>query len=97
MRRVASTISYLALLTVSSATCGCGQKSPTKVTHGEHWRPDEVLHISSKSVSIAGTERVSALINGTHPGPALRFKEGETKWIRVYNDMDHANTTIVRR
>lgn len=32
--------------------------------------------------------------SGTSPGPLLRFTEGEHYWVRVYNDMEHENTTI---
>ena len=32
---------------------------------------------------------------GTSPGPELRFQEGQTKWVRVYNDMDDQNLTMV--
>jgi hypothetical protein len=37
-----------------------------------------------------------ALINGTSPGPEIRLVEGQVFWIRVYNDMDGKNLTMVR-
>jgi hypothetical protein len=40
-------------------------------------------------------ERYSVLVNGSSPGPELRLQEDNVSWIRVYNDMEHANVTMV--
>ena len=62
--------------------------------HGSSFIPDHVLRITYETVSIACQTRPSVLVNGTTPGPALRLQPGKTSWIRVYNDMDHYNTTM---
>jgi L-ascorbate oxidase len=62
--------------------------------HDSSFVPDEVLRISEENVFIGCESRVSVLVNGTSPGPALRLQPGKTTWIRVYNDMDHWNTTM---
>lgn len=65
--------------------------------HDETFQPDFILRITEEDVPFAceGT-RKSVLVNGTSPGPELRLKPNSTTWVRVYNDMDHLNTTIVR-
>lgn len=40
-------------------------------------------------------QRESVIFNGTMPGPPLYLKEGETTWVRVYNDMSDLNFTVV--
>ncbi|KAI4611795.1 hypothetical protein J4E83_008046 [Alternaria metachromatica] len=37
---------------------------------------------------------MSALVNGTSPGPELRLPAGKTSWVRVCNDMEEYNTTM---
>ena len=64
-------------------------------THDSSFIPDAVLRVSAQNISIGGIQRYSTLINGSVPGPALRIPEGETVWIRVYNDMTDQNTTMV--
>ncbi|KAI1398656.1 putative multicopper oxidase [Hypoxylon fuscum] len=39
-------------------------------------------------------QRESVIFNGTMPGPPLYLKEGETTWVRVYNDMSDLNFTV---
>lgn len=65
--------------------------------HGQSFHPDYVLRITEETVPIACQLRKSVLVNGTSPGPEIRLKPGSTTWIRVYNDMDALNTTMVRR
>jgi L-ascorbate oxidase len=62
--------------------------------HDASFVPDEILRITEENVTIACESRLSVLVNGTSPGPALRLKPGKTTWIRVYNDMEHWNTTM---
>lgn len=63
--------------------------------HGGDWQPDHILRITAKNISIACEERYSAVINGTSPGPELRLPAGQVSWIRVYNDMEDKNLTMV--
>jgi L-ascorbate oxidase len=35
------------------------------------------------------------LVNGTSPGPEIRLAEGNVYWIRVFNDMEQNNVTMV--
>ena len=58
------------------------------------WQPDHILRISNGTLAADCTPRMSTLINGTSPGPAIRVKEGDHVWIRVYNDMVDSNTTL---
>lgn len=62
--------------------------------HDSSFVPDEILRITEQNITIGCESRLSVLINGTSPGPELRLKAGKTSWIRVYNDMDHWNTTV---
>lgn len=62
--------------------------------HDASFVPDEVLRITEEVIDIGCESRLTVLVNGTSPGPTLRLKAGKTTWIRVYNDMDHWNTTM---
>ncbi|KAI8456729.1 L-ascorbate oxidase [Phakopsora pachyrhizi] len=53
-----------------------------------------VLVISEKNIAADCTIRPSTVINGTLPGPLLRFKEGQKIRITVINLLQHENTTI---
>lgn len=66
------------------------------VQHDESWVPDYVLRGTAENITIACESRHSAIINGSMPAPPLHLKEGEVTWIRVYNDMEEHNLTIVR-
>ena len=46
------------------------------------------LSIGEKTVNITGSDRTGMAINGTIPGPVLRFKQGEELTINVSNTMD---------
>lgn len=65
------------------------------VEHDSSFTPDHVLRVTAGTWSEACDERHSVLVNGSVPGPDLRLREGELNWIRVYNDMTDANTTMV--
>jgi FtsP/CotA-like multicopper oxidase with cupredoxin domain len=58
------------------------------------WAPTTVLVISRKNISADCTIRPSVTINGTFPGPELRFKAGQKLWIRVINELEDETTTI---
>ena len=43
------------------------------------------LVVSEAAVDFTGTPRVATVINGSFPGPVLRWREGDTVTIRVTN------------
>lgn len=47
------------------------------------------LHIGYQKVNFTGVERTATTINGSLPGPILRWKEGERVTLRVTNHLDH--------
>lgn len=51
------------------------------------------LHISEQIVSPAGKAVRGLTINGSLPGPTLRFQEGDRARIRVHNDLKHEETS----
>ena len=66
------------------------------VIHDEKFVPTAVLRVTEeeRKQSCVPTKDI-LVVNGTSPGPALAFNEGETIWIRVYNDIAHQNLTMV--
>ncbi|ENI10351.1 hypothetical protein COCC4DRAFT_67378 [Bipolaris maydis ATCC 48331] len=64
------------------------------VTHGDRFHPDFYLSVTYELQNVACAQRMSVLVNGTSPGPALRLPAGKTSWVRVCNDMDEFNTTM---
>lgn len=46
------------------------------------------LTITQQEVNITGKSTLAMTINGSIPGPTLRFKEGDTARIHVHNQMD---------
>ena len=48
------------------------------------------LTIRRQVIRIAGREATAMVVNGSLPGPLLRFREGETVTIRVTNGLDEA-------
>ena len=46
------------------------------------------LVIEKKAINLTGRDRVATMINGSVPGPVLRFREGEDATIRVTNRLD---------
>ena len=66
------------------------------VTHDGNFIPDAVLRVTEESVKQSCVPKKDILlVNGTSPGPTLRFTEGKTIWIRVYNDIATQNLTMV--
>lgn len=45
------------------------------------------LEIGQKTINVTGHERMAMAVNGSIPGPALRFKEGEELTINVTNNL----------
>ncbi|QUC24037.1 uncharacterized protein UV8b_08278 [Ustilaginoidea virens] len=62
--------------------------------HHQDFQPDHVLRVSAATIDIGCQKRLSAVVNGTTPGPELRISPGRSTWIRVYNDMPHDNLTM---
>ncbi|XP_055350961.1 uncharacterized protein LOC129597444 [Paramacrobiotus metropolitanus] len=87
-------ISILYQWTTVSSVVYPPSNQPYTAIHDGNFQADYILRVTSKIIATDCTTRLSTLVNGTLPGPALRFKEGQKVWIRVYNDMDEANLTI---
>lgn len=64
-------------------------------THDGVFTPDFYLSVTYENHTVACQHRMSALVNGTSPGPTLRLPAGKTSWVRVCNDMEEFNTTMV--
>ena len=79
--------SALGLLSIATADTQC---------HDESFVPDAVLRVTQQNITQSClASKSNVLINGTSPGPELRLLEGQTYWIRVYNDMTANNLTMV--
>ncbi|KAH5431090.1 hypothetical protein HBI23_230910 [Parastagonospora nodorum] len=62
--------------------------------HGKDFVPDHYLSVTFENHTVACQHHMSALVNHTSPGPAIRIPAGKTSWIRVCNDMEEYNTTM---
>lgn len=86
------------LFTTATATAGT-QHVPSNNTrlqcHDENFKPDFFLQVTYENTSVACQHRMSVLVNGTLPGPTLRLPPGRASWVRVCNDMNEYNTTMV--
>lgn len=91
--------SVLSLCLAASPVVATNTTSPTNATrlhcHDATFTPDFYLSITYENYNVACQQRMSVLVNGTSPGPTLRLAPGKTSWVRVCNDMDAYNTTIV--
>ncbi|OQV23350.1 L-ascorbate oxidase [Hypsibius exemplaris] len=67
---------------------------PTVYIHDSSFHPDRILRVTTQVYPLDCTTRYSVVINGSIPGPELRFREGDKIWIRVYNDIKDENLTI---
>jgi hypothetical protein len=64
--------------------------------HDSSFTPHIVLRITEQPFTQSCITKPDViLVNGTSPGPEIRLVEGNTYWIRVFNDMDHQNLTMV--
>jgi hypothetical protein len=64
--------------------------------HDSSFTPHIVLRVTEQPhTQSCITKPDVILVNGTSPGPEIRLVEGNTYWIRVFNDMDHQNLTMV--
>jgi L-ascorbate oxidase len=64
-------------------------------THDGGFTPDFHLSVTYENHTVACQQHMSVLVNRTSPGPTLRLPAGKTSWVRVCNDMDEYNTTMV--
>lgn len=69
----------------------------TATIHDDSFAPDAVLRVTAQNVSVGGIHKLTTLANESIPGPELRVPENETAWIRVFNDMNDKNLTMVSR
>lgn len=68
----------------------------TPMLHDSSFQPDVILRVTEQEFNQSCiTKSGVVLINGTSPGPEIRFIEGQVFWIRVYNDMNSQNLTMV--
>ena len=65
------------------------------VVHNGSFTPDAVLRVTAQDINLGGIRRLTTLVNGSIPGPELRIPEQEVAWIRVYNDMQDQNLSMV--
>lgn len=65
------------------------------VKHDATFVPDIVLRVSTEIILLNCQPRLSTLINGTSPAPPVYLEPEKTTWIRVYNDADDVNVTMV--
>lgn len=65
------------------------------VRHDETFSPDHILRITNDNIDIACDQHLSVIVNGSTPGPAIRLAPGTASWIRVYNDIEDQNLTMV--
>jgi L-ascorbate oxidase len=66
-------------------------------THDKSWEPEYVLIATAQNITTNCQSRYSVVFNGTSPGPAIHMREGKTTWVRVYNQIDDQNVTVVGR
>ena len=62
----------------------------------DSFQPDYILRVTAQNFSQACMERYSVVVNGSFPGPELHLQEDSVSWIRVYNDLEALNLTMVR-
>jgi hypothetical protein len=66
------------------------------VRHDASFSPDYSRRVTQRPFSQSCITKLDViLVNGTSPGPEIRLLEGNVYWIRVYNDMDNQNLTMV--
>ena len=67
-----------------------------RILHDEAFVPHFVLRVTEQThTQSCITKPGVTLVNGTSLGPEIRMIEGQIVWIRVYNEMDNQNLTMV--
>ncbi|KAK6332886.1 hypothetical protein TWF696_002905 [Orbilia brochopaga] len=89
--QISSSALYISLILLNLLTALVDAKL---AHHGRSFVPSYVLRATARNVSIACESRFSVLLNGASPGPTLHMREGQTTWVRVYNDMLEYNLTV---
>lgn len=86
---------FLSLLPVLAFGLHGGLSSTARHVHDRHFKPHHILRATSENLTIdCHTRPSSIVVNGTDPGPTIRLREGETHWVRVYNDILDQNLTV---
>jgi CopA family copper-resistance protein len=85
-------------LTVAGVLTGLGSWSPLRaassgVATAELRGPEFDLSVGERAVNLTGKATVGTMVNGSLPGPVLRWREGDTVTLRVHN-MLAAETSI---
>ncbi|KAI0205948.1 L-ascorbate oxidase [Astrocystis sublimbata] len=70
----------------------CSAASVT--VHDKSWQPEYAIHATLQDITVNCEHRNSVVLNGSYPGPTLYLKEGQTTWIRAYNDLPDRNLTL---
>ncbi|KAI5859794.1 putative multicopper oxidase [Durotheca rogersii] len=87
-------LSLLPSLVLRVGLLQTGALAATASVHDSSWQPEYVIHATFQDVVINCQHRQSVVLNGTTPGPTLHLKEGQTTWVRVYNDLPDTNLTM---
>jgi L-ascorbate oxidase len=86
---------FLSLLPLLACGLHGDLSSAARHVHDRHFTPHHILRATSENLTIdRHTRPSSVVVNGTDPGPTIRLREGETRWIRVYNDILDQNLMI---
>lgn len=92
-------LSLLTFIVSSIACAGLTQARPRPDwqpwSGGQDYTPDYVLVATAKNITINCLSRYSVVFNDTLPGPQLNLKENYTTWVRVYNNIEDQNLTVV--
>lgn len=83
-------LQYLLLINIAGARTSSDWR-PWTFDH----TPDYVLVATAENVTINCLSRYSVIFNGSLPGPPLYLKENQTTWVRVYNNIEDQNLTVV--
>ena len=93
-RRILRVVATVALATTLKALAPAAAWAvPPTETLGRHASGGVTdLVIQKQTIQIGGRDATATTINGSVPGPLLRFREGETVTIRVTNKMDETTS-----
>ncbi len=72
------------------ATAGDLQRRPLRELTGT----DFELRIGETRVNFTGKDRIAYTVNGSLPAPTLRWREGDTVTLRVFNDLPNRDASI---
>ena len=73
-----------------TARAGDLQRQPTRELTGT----DFELRIGETRVNFTGKDRIAYTVNGSLPAPTLRWREGDTVTLRVFNDLPNRDASI---